>query len=251
MKKTLILLLFGLFFCLLKAQDTHRFPVKISYDMYLNFGDQVKYISSLFYSNDMAYFSYKTTNSFYTEEVENEDDSKLSFAIQDTTVQTLWISNITREIYDVSTALSKEKKLIVEPLDTIAWEIHDETKNIDHYICQKATCRYRGRNYIAWFTPDIPCMWGPWKLRGLPGAILEACDDRNEVSFHATGVMAQDTSIVVSTDRYEKISRQVYKKSVYEQGEKLAKMMGSRVGKGFSVSIAKPVIVGIELLDEE
>lgn len=63
-----------------------------------------------------------------------------------------------------------------------SWELHSETKNLSNFLCKKATIRYRGRNYIAWYTEEIPVPYGPWKLRNLPGLILEFYD--TEKIFH-------------------------------------------------------------------
>lgn len=57
------------------------------------------------------------------------------------------------------------------------WELHAETKEISGFTCQKATIKFRGRNYTAWFTTDIPVQFGPWKFQGLPGLILEVYDE--------------------------------------------------------------------------
>lgn len=69
------------------------------------------------------------------------------------------------------------------------WEITDETKTVLGYECNKAVTDFRGRRWIAWFTPDIPVQEGPWKLCGLPGLILEAYDISRDYVFEGCGLM--------------------------------------------------------------
>ncbi|MEY8782023.1 GLPGLI family protein [Allomuricauda sp. XS_ASV26] len=71
---------------------------------------------------------------------------------------------------------------IVEPI-TVKWKLGNETKKIDKYLCKKATTRFRGRNYVAWYTEEIPISIGPWKFHGLPGIIINITDNTNQVSF--------------------------------------------------------------------
>lgn len=66
----------------------------------------------------------------------------------------------------------------------IAWDISEETKMIGIYKVQKATAYFRGRDYTAWFTSEIPLPYGPWKLVGLPGLILEAYDTNKEIYWY-------------------------------------------------------------------
>lgn len=66
-----------------------------------------------------------------------------------------------------------------EPIPRIDWTISDESDSLLDYKCYKATTFFRGRHYIAWFTPDIPVNVGPWKFTGLPGLILKIRDDKN------------------------------------------------------------------------
>lgn len=65
---------------------------------------------------------------------------------------------------------------VKEITPTIKWKIEKEIKKVGKFTCQKARANFRGRNYIAWFMSDIPLPFGPWKLQGLPGLILEAYD---------------------------------------------------------------------------
>ncbi len=78
--------------------------------------------------------------------------------------------------------------LIAGPLPAIDWKISADTATFGGLHCQKATGYFKGRDYIAWFCPDLPVPVGPWKLNGLPGAIVDAHDTKNEVIFQFDGV---------------------------------------------------------------
>jgi len=78
--------------------------------------------------------------------------------------------------------------LITDTLPGIAWQIHRDTATFGSLHCQKATCHFKGRDYTAWFCPDLPLHVGPWKLNGLPGVIVDAYDVKKEVEFTFDGV---------------------------------------------------------------
>ena len=67
--------------------------------------------------------------------------------------------------------------ILVETKPVMSWKVTKESKKILGYTCYKATTKFRGRNYAAWFAPDIPYNLGPWKLGGLPGLILKVEND--------------------------------------------------------------------------
>jgi GLPGLI family protein len=78
--------------------------------------------------------------------------------------------------------------LIEESLPVIAWTISSDTASFGGLFCQKATAHFKGRDYTAWFCPDMPFHAGPWKLNGLPGVILDAYDAKKEVVFQFDGI---------------------------------------------------------------
>jgi GLPGLI family protein len=69
------------------------------------------------------------------------------------------------------------------------WVLINETKKIGDFTCNKATCHFRGRDYVAWYTNEIPVPHGPWKFQGLPGLILEVYTPNQEIYFCAKKVL--------------------------------------------------------------
>lgn len=53
---------------------------------------------------------------------------------------------------------------IKDSLPDFGWKIENEKKTILGYNCQKATTFFRGRNYEAYFTTEIPYQDGHWKF---------------------------------------------------------------------------------------
>lgn len=56
------------------------------------------------------------------------------------------------------------------------WKILPEKQKIGAYNVQKATASYGGREWVAWFTTEIPFQDGPYKFYGLPGLIVQIED---------------------------------------------------------------------------
>lgn len=110
-----------------------------------------------------------------------------------------------------------DKFVFTDQLKPQDWEIESDTLTILGYHSQKATCNYRGRNWIAWFTNEIPLSEGPWKFYGLPGLITKIADDKEHYSFTLTGfqevVEPIDTRISPKT---EKIERKKFIKSMMD-----------------------------------
>ena len=68
------------------------------------------------------------------------------------------------------------------------WTLLGDTASFLGHQCQKAICRWRGRDYMAWFAPDIPVSRGPWKFGGLPGLIMKIHDVDSLYVFEAVAI---------------------------------------------------------------
>ncbi|MGE8529056.1 GLPGLI family protein [Chryseobacterium rhizosphaerae] len=64
------------------------------------------------------------------------------------------------------------------------WTITDSIKISNNLTLQKAITKFGGRNWIAWFTKDIPMPYGPYKFNGLPGLIMELYDTQKNYYFN-------------------------------------------------------------------
>ena len=96
-----------------------------------------------------------------------------------------------------------------EPLSEMQWTIvEDSTATVLGYECVMAESDYHGRHWKAWFTPEIPMSFGPWKLHGLPGLILKA-EANGGFSFLATGLEHTDRimSPMYLKEDYSKVER--------------------------------------------
>lgn len=71
------------------------------------------------------------------------------------------------------------------------WEVDfTQTKKIGGYTCHSAKGSYAGRDYQAWFTPEIPISDGPWLFCGLPGLILEVSSLDKEFLYTCMSIQA-------------------------------------------------------------
>ncbi|MFD2564565.1 GLPGLI family protein [Aquimarina rubra] len=64
------------------------------------------------------------------------------------------------------------------------WELTGNSKKIKNYNCQEALLNFHGREYLVWFTPEIPISKGPFNLDGLPGLIVEVQEKKGNFSLN-------------------------------------------------------------------
>ncbi|WP_426278368.1 GLPGLI family protein [Chryseobacterium sp. S-02] len=68
------------------------------------------------------------------------------------------------------------------------WKILPEKEKIGEFNTQKAKTDFAGRQWTAWFVPDLPIQDGPYKFHGLPGMIIKIEDKTQSHSFVLKGI---------------------------------------------------------------
>lgn len=103
----------------------------------------------------------------------------------------------------------RENGQYTEEWPLMKWELVDEHQTILGHKCQKAKCRFRGRNFVAWFASDVPIKGGPWKFGGLPGCILKVYDVEKIYVWEAVAIEKGSFDITQYPDKlYPKSTRE-------------------------------------------
>ncbi len=93
--------------------------------------------------------------------------------------------------------IGTENYLMEETVPDFGWRVLDEWREVLGYRVRRAECSFRGRDYVAWFAPELPLSEGPWKFCGLPGLILEVYDTRLQYHYVLQGLSVADSGIRV------------------------------------------------------
>ena len=103
-----------------------------------------------------------------------------------------------------------------ESMPDIAWTLTDDTLTVSGYLCQQATCKFRGVEWHVWYTEDIPSSAGPWRLRGLPGLIVEA---QSEAHTFRLAELRNEASPITAPEQRPDVQRIKYAKLLKHRNE--------------------------------
>ncbi|WP_316822927.1 GLPGLI family protein [Pedobacter gandavensis] len=123
-------------------------------------------------------------------------------------------------VFDYINTIGAMKFQYEDQFPKLNWQLVEGTDTIATYVCQKAVLKFRGRNYTAWFSPEIPINDGPWKFAGLPGLILKVEDADQIFSFTLIGMTQPKTPIpmLITKSDYLKCTRAEFAKQLEKQG---------------------------------
>ena len=102
------------------------------------------------------------------------------------------------------------------PTPDIAWTLTVDTLTVNGYHCQQATTTFRGVAWTVWYTEEIPSSAGPWRLRGLPGLIVEA---KSEAHTFRLAEVRQEASPITAPDQSPDVHRMEYAKLLKHKNE--------------------------------
>ena len=67
----------------------------------------------------------------------------------------------------------------------LEWKLEEGAQKVLGFECKKATTRFGGRDYTAWYAPSLRVNAGPYKFKGLPGLILKVEDSQKKYIWTA------------------------------------------------------------------
>ena len=103
-----------------------------------------------------------------------------------------------------------------EETPEIAWTLTDDTVTVGGYLCQQATATFRGLKWHVYYTEEVPTSAGPWRLRGLPGLIVEAKSDAH--TFRLVG-LRQERGAITAPEQRPDVQRMKYAKLLKHRNE--------------------------------
>lgn len=108
------------------------------------------------------------------------------------------------------------------------WKLVNETKIINSLACSRAEINFKGREWIAWYSIQIPFPYGPYKFGNLPGLIVKIYDKKGEYDFElvkSTPTHSMKGKIIsINKNRYEN-SKLVSKKELIEANDNFRQNM--------------------------
>jgi len=225
--KLLIALVFSLQTLIALSQQESK-EIQVEYQLFYNTNLPTTLFATLSANSNIAIYQEKySTSQDWEEHTVKAPEGAKRFGGTDLYDPYLKIDSKIKEILFFD-KVSSTNFLVKDSYQDFVWNITSETKDVAGYSCTKATTTYRGRAWIAWFTPQIPISFGPWKLFGLPGLIVEAYDTDNKyafksikIEFKQNTILQKDFATLMETKNTKPITYQKFLKDTDELSENL------------------------------
>jgi GLPGLI family protein len=219
---------------------TRTSEVKLEYEMLISLGKPTTYKSTLLLNNSYSSFTYKASNpSVITEDTESSQREG-SLYIVDTNSYRITTNKETNNLIEKKgMVFSKSIYYVKESIPEIKWNIKKDKKNVNGFNCNLAEGFFRGRFYSVWFTTSYPFTFGPWKLHGLPGMVVEASDIERKVIFRLSKISLPYKELMFEFDSTtsKQISLKEYIQKLDLAQTNFEKLMSSKTDRDLEVSV--------------
>lgn len=249
MRKNLVFILVLVSIRLFSQNFSNEKCLVIEYDMGLNFNKFTSYNSILQITSKMVTFKYFQNIDEKKNENDIPNDDEIKIEIVDNKPIYIFTNPLTNSIIEVSEKANMKYLKISDNPNKIIWKIMDEYKIIDQFQCQKAVGNFRGRDYTVWFTTELPVFFGPLKLHGLPGAIIEVRDSKNEVVLFAKKITYQCYSDLLDLERIEGeiIDRKNFIKESNLKIKNILNNISTKAPRGYKIEVKNLKLNSIEI----
>ncbi|MHA8051537.1 GLPGLI family protein [Aquirufa sp. ROCK-SH2] len=154
-----------------------------------------------------------------------QEAPKQAYYVDNDSISTFFFSNQHKSI--ARFPFEDGKELLYEQENKMGgWKLINESKIIQNYPCKKALIEKNGRKFTVWYTTKIPISFGPLKLNGLPGLILEVQEAEKycKIIFKSMELETTDTS-------HQSIKKYLSNKKIQSYTEYEKMMLKRIVGK--------------------
>lgn len=128
--------------------------------------------STLLLNEDYSIFSSFNIESSVTTEAKDKDGNSVRIINSRDTIYAF--KSQANKTVTIKKHFFTEKKIVLDSLDIMKWELLKEKRVILEYECNKAIMTFRGKEFEVFYTAKIPISDGPYHFHGLPGVILSA-----------------------------------------------------------------------------
>lgn len=160
------------------------------------------------------------------------------------------LKDFSQHTFFVQERIAKNVYQYQETLPKLDWILTKETKSLLGYNCKSAKLNFRGRNYKAWYTEDIPKNDGPYIFQGLPGLILQITDQTGTFDFTATAIEKKKMNIYwrnektvmpISRDDFRKIQRNYFENPTFFSTRKAFDESGKEIKSTLPPKVYNPL----------
>ena len=242
MKNKLYFLIFILSTSLGHSQES-KLITDYTYSIQLKTHPIVTTVNSKLISNGvLSHYEMDFVGNFNLVEEQAGENGGSILAIKPKKNPIIYKDSKTRHIYSIE-RVGMKPFLVKDSMNIFNWKIKNEKKDILGYSCQQATTEYRGRQYTAYFTTEIPFQTGPWKFYGLPGLILQVESDDGVLKLMANAINMKNEEVTIKNPLISlKLNPMSWDDYIKEYEKKYKELQSYRGPNGGTRSIPKQKI---------